>query len=217
MAERTRTNGKVTTFKLSDPNAIGQFLSTHRKNLIALDCAPHPDDDVIGAGSLKLRADRLPVTFVVAAMTFGNPGDEEIRGPEQIECAKRLGKVSGIVYPDLSLLHKMRPVLGRMEPKFRIPTAEDQPQFTESLAKAKELLRLLRPSAVITPHRFDEHDDHKATYYLMRRAIPEIAAELITPIRMINYWVWTYFLCDENHPDNNRPNLLHENRGLGPL
>jgi LmbE family N-acetylglucosaminyl deacetylase len=138
--------------------------------------APHPDDDVLGAGGLLRHAARAGSQIVTLAVTDGEashplspttrPGQlQEIRVAEAAAAHRRLG---------------IRPASERL----RLPdgdVASWRGELTERIALA------VRPGGwCLAPWEGDGHPDHDATGAAARAACGAVGATLVS------YLIWTW-------------------------
>ena len=138
--------------------------------------APHPDDEVLGAGGLLQCMDRVGVETVVVAVTDGEASHPAagaqgydlptLRATEARIALERLGcgaaRIQRLGLPDGAVTHQV-------------------PELTDTLS------RLLRPDDLcLTPWRSDGHPDHEAT----GSATIAAARRMCTPF--LEYLVWTW-------------------------
>jgi LmbE family N-acetylglucosaminyl deacetylase len=138
--------------------------------------APHPDDEVLGAGGLLQRMERARVETVVIAVTDGeasHPGARLVgcdlsttRALERRVALNRLGcrsvRVSQLRFPDGAV-------------------AEQVDRLTDLLSC------LLRPDDLcVSPWRSDGHPDHDAC----GRAAAAAAASIRVPVLEYLVWAW---------------------------
>ena len=138
--------------------------------------APHPDDEVLGAGGLLQHMDRIGVETVVLAVTDGeasHPGARALgcdlaaaRCNETRVALDRLGcgsvDVQRLRFPDGAVAEQVR-------------------QLTDVLG------RLLGPDDLcLSPWRWDGHPDHDASGHAA------VAAARLTRARVLEYLVWTW-------------------------
>jgi LmbE family N-acetylglucosaminyl deacetylase len=141
--------------------------------------APHPDDETFGCGGTVCMLTESGVAVDVAFMTRGELGQEagiaaslEVRA-ETAECrtqeARRACQVLGV-----------REVLFLAGADSRLA---DQPQLAASIAG---LLQRGGYQRVFCPWQHDSHDDHRATFALLRAAV----GSQPTPLQFWLYEVW---------------------------
>jgi LmbE family N-acetylglucosaminyl deacetylase len=138
--------------------------------------APHPDDEVLGAGGLLQYMDRVGVDTLVVAVTDGEASHvgagaqghdlPAIRAAEAQLALERLGcgttRIQRLGLPDGGV-------------------ADQLPELTDALSRA------LRPDDLcLTPWRSDGHADHDAT------GTATIAAARRTCTSVLEYLVWTW-------------------------
>jgi LmbE family N-acetylglucosaminyl deacetylase len=148
--------------------------------------APHPDDEVLGAGGLIQKAlrDRHPVEII--AVTDGEASHRDnaqftstrlaaLRAHETDEALKRLGW--------------LRPVVTRLH----FPDG-DVNNYREELADALTS-QLLPDDVCVAPWTRDGHPDHDATGEAALRACCDVGA------RSLSYLVWAWHWADPNGVD----------------
>jgi LmbE family N-acetylglucosaminyl deacetylase len=159
--------------------------------------APHPDDDVLGCGSLIARAaERMPVTVVYVTDGSASHRGSPTYPPERIRTVRNEEARRG-----LRALHPDAHAIFLNWPDGCVPRADS--------ADAEPLLRVLRieiPAdrdiAVAMPWRRDHHADHVAVATLVDAVLrdrPRAAR--------IEYTVWLGILGDaddEPQPDEGR-------------
>jgi len=112
--------------------------------------APHPDDEVLGAGGTIARLTQLGVEVYVAIVTTGHPPDFT---REQVERVRA----------EAALAHRLlgvRETLWLGQPAARL---SDMPHSELNTALATTV-RELRPSTLVIPFVGDIHADHQATF-----------------------------------------------------
>lgn len=138
-------------------------LAPSRKSAIVF--SPHQDDETLGCGGMIALKRQLGVPVNVVFMTDGRYGipnckSEEvikIRGGEAVAALGTLG-----VSP--SEIHFLNLVDGDLA---NLPEQQRQ----QIIDKLSHLLQTFMPQEVYVPHYKDFHDDHEATYKLVRDAI----------------------------------------------
>jgi LmbE family N-acetylglucosaminyl deacetylase len=109
--------------------------------------APHPDDEMLGAGGTLIKAVRtgVPVYWLIVTIMCKDQGFS----PQQIE--SRIGEiqsvVAGVPFSDMANLNFPA-------------TALDQIPDRELIGALKEVLSRWKPHTVLIPWRFDAHTDH---------------------------------------------------------
>jgi len=141
--------------------------------------APHPDDETFGCGGTLRMLTESGVAVDVAFMTRGELGQEAGHGAslearrETAECRTREA-------------HAACAVLGVRDVLF-LEGADsglaDQPELATSIAN---MLQRGGYQRVFCPWQHDSHDDHQATFALLRRAI----ATQPSPLQFWLYEVW---------------------------
>lgn len=106
--------------------------------------APHPDDEILGAGGTIIKAIAAKSSVHVLYLTSGRPFISEFLEQETLAVAKRLG-----YYTDF----------------LRFPLGEIP---LEAAAKAlAEKINLLKPDLLFLPVLFDDHDDHRRASHIL--------------------------------------------------
>jgi LmbE family N-acetylglucosaminyl deacetylase len=161
-------------------NASFPTLHTIRERRVVI-IAPHPDDEVLGAGGLIQKAlrDRHPIEVIAVtdgeashpqSETFSPTRFATLRAQESDEALKRLGW--------------LRPLVTRLH----LPDGDLQ-------ARGEELFdalvnTLLPDDLCVAPWRRDGHPDHDATGEVALRASQEVGATLMS------YLVWAWHWAD---------------------
>ncbi|MBW4079485.1 MAG: PIG-L family deacetylase [Acidobacteria bacterium] len=147
----------------------------HAKRILLV--APHPDDEVFGAGGLLQRAHEDDVPVEVIAVTDGEGSHPHLDGAqtrdlvrrrtsESVEALRRLGYAR----PNISQLH--------------LPDSKVSLHRSALLAA---LTTTLRPGDwCVAPWRHDGHPDHDACGDAARQACESRGA------RMLSYLIWTW-------------------------
>lgn len=110
--------------------------------------APHPDDEILGAGGTLLSAIAAGATVQVAYLTSGKPAQSAALEAETRTVAERCG------YATTFLRHPMG----------NIPVDEAAAQGLAGL------VRKFAPQALFLPALFDDHDDHRRASHLLLAA-----------------------------------------------
>ena len=115
------------------------MIDIENKHTIAV-FAPHPDDEVLGAGGTIIKKAKNGELVIVCIATKGSIFD--VRKKEAVEAHKYMGVSESIFldFPDLGL------------------ESVPQEKFTDAI---REVLRTYRPDEVYTSHLGDLHPDHK--------------------------------------------------------
>jgi len=145
--------------------------------------APHPDDEVFGAGGLVALAVAQGLPVHVMFLTDGggshegccNLSEQEV-GRERCELSVEAARILGY---SASAIHYFR----RKDGAVPIP---GESGFDDLAIEMADKLREIKPAAILAPHPFEGWKDHAAAEHLARAAI----AKLDNPIRLIHYCVW---------------------------
>jgi LmbE family N-acetylglucosaminyl deacetylase len=151
-----------------------QLPADRQKQVLVL--APHPDDETFGCGGTLRMLAESDVAVDVAFMTRGELGQEaglaaslEVRR-ETAECRSREAQAACDILGVREVLF-----LGGEDSRLA-----DQPQLARSIAAALDRGGYQR---VFCPWQHDSHDDHRATFDLLRTAVSAQPAGL-------QYWLY---------------------------
>lgn len=163
---------------------LGPLGLLHSRRLIVV--APHPDDEVLGAGGLIQHALKEHVLVEVIAVTDG-----EASHPHS-EVARRLDVASVRARETREALHRLgweRPVVTRLHlPDGKV--AEHRDELDEALSSI-----LLPDDLCVAPWRRDGHPDHEACGGAAARAAHAVGA------RSLGYLIWTWHWADPDGTD----------------
>lgn len=140
--------------------------------------APHPDDEVIGAGGTLLALARAGARVVCVQATDGSAGAALARSPEaerrgaRLREAEAVGRACG--FSDLQL--------------WRVDNG-DFHATPELVDRMTALLEKERPSLVLVPFVTEAHDDHLTLAAILARALAR--APLAAGARVFGYEVWS--------------------------
>jgi N-acetylglucosamine malate deacetylase 1 len=146
--------------------------------------SPHQDDETFGCGGMiaQKREQKIPVT--VAFLTDGRGcygSDPQIQNQIiQIRKQESLTALS-ILGVNSSDIHFLNYRDGSLT------TLNLQAQ-QEIINQISELLKLYQPGEVYVPHRKDCHQDHEATYNLVKQAVTQ--SKITTEILQYPIWVF---------------------------
>lgn len=113
--------------------------------------APHPDDEVLGAGGLILRrkADGGDVAWLIVSSIQQNFGWSENKISARINEIKKIASLFGFnsVF------------------ELKLPAAQlDQIPMGEIVSKISDIFRSYQPEEVLVPHPSDVHTDHRIVF-----------------------------------------------------
>ena len=146
--------------------------------------APHPDDEVLGAGGLLQCMHRLGVEVAVVAVTDGE-GSHPVARDRGVDIASTRAREATVALDRLGCGAVRVTRLGFPDGA----VAAEVPRLTEALSE------LLGPDDLcLTPWRSDGHPDHDAT----GEATVTAAATTRTPI--LEYLVWTWHWATPDNP-----------------
>lgn len=148
-------------------------LSTKRIVIVA----PHPDDEVFGAGGLVQRALAEGIEVTILSVTDGEGSHPHLNAAQTCALVERRRRESGEA---LRRLGHARPIINRLH----IPDSKVSLHRSELVGA---LSALLRPGDwCVAPWRHDGHPDHDVCGDAARRA-----SEL-RDARLLSYLVWTW-------------------------
>jgi LmbE family N-acetylglucosaminyl deacetylase len=146
--------------------------------------APHPDDEVLGAGGLLQEMEHAGIEMVVVAVTDGEASHPGVSNSHDL-AARRIGETR-------TALHRLGCDSVRVQ-RLGLPdgsVAEQGQHLTDAL------VQLLGPDDLcLAPWRSDGHPDHDAS----GRAA--VAAARLTGAHLLEYCVWTWHWATPDHED----------------
>ena len=128
--------------------------------------APHPDDETFGCGGTMRMLTESGVAVDVAFMTRGEQGTEEGASPSA-EASRQLAEVRTREAQAACQVLGVRNVFFLEGSDTRL---KDEPHLAASIG---HLLRSIPYQRVFCPWPQDSHEDHKATFALLRQAIAD--------------------------------------------
>ena len=148
--------------------------------------APHPDDEVLGAGGLiaSIRAAGGRVTALF--LTRGETAHRSCCGLAPEAVAAERTKLA--IEADAMLGVGPGDILWADLPCQRIPTVGEA-RFTAAVEGVSLVLRNLQPRTVVYPHKLDCWPDHVAAAHICERAI----AVALPDCRQVRYLVWAWY------------------------
>jgi LmbE family N-acetylglucosaminyl deacetylase len=136
---------------------------------VALHVAPHPDDELVGAGATLLALRDLGLRVVNLAVGLGRPSQHERRSAELREACERAGFE-----------------LRVCEPPLEISSGDDLPAAEDALVgEVTRALDELDVALVVGPQPHDGHVGHELVGRSIRRAL-EAAGGGAPP-----WWAWS--------------------------
>ena len=147
--------------------------------------APHPDDEILGAGGLLQELDRRGVEVLVVAVTDGEASHPRSELAKKVDLRRIRAKESIVALGRLGI---SRPRVVRL----RIPDGG----VTRSIERLEaELTRLLHPGDLcLAPWVSDGHPDHDASGVSVRNVSSSVGN------RVLHYLVWALHWADpEGH------------------
>ena len=193
--------------------------------------APHPDDEVLGAGGLIQQACAIGAEVHVIYLTSGDHNQiafklyklrlhlspsqyiafGEIRNREAAAAMALLGltrdQLTFLGYPDYGTMQIWRDHWGDT-PAFRSDATHTGQSYRPEnvVANFVELFRRIRPTKVFVTHPADTNPDHRAAANFVRLAALEVAAEQKPPqlyyyVVHFGRWPFPYHYHPENELD----------------
>jgi LmbE family N-acetylglucosaminyl deacetylase len=146
--------------------------------------APHPDDEVLGAGGLLQYMHHLGVELAIVVVTDGE-GSHPVARALGVDIASTRAQESALALDRLGCASATVTRLG----------FADGSVATETSRLAEALSDLLGPDDLcLTPWRFDGHPDHDAT----GEATASAAGAIGTAV--LEYLVWTWHWATPDNP-----------------
>jgi LmbE family N-acetylglucosaminyl deacetylase len=148
--------------------------------------APHPDDEILGAGGLLQCFDRQRVEIVIVAVTDGEASHPRSERLTKLDLRSIRERESQIALRRLGISNCKIVRLG-------IPDGHVAENIEELEA---ELVRLLSPGDFcLAPWEHDGHPDHDAAGIATRNVTRDIGSDLL------NYLVWALHWANPNGDD----------------
>jgi LmbE family N-acetylglucosaminyl deacetylase len=143
-------------------------LPAHHHPVIVL--APHPDDETFGCGGTIAMLTQSGVPVDVAFMTRGEQGTEA-SAAQSLEESRRVAELRAREALAACNILGVRQVgfLDGNDTRLR-----DQPELTSSIVN---LLQNAEYHRVFCPWQHDSHDDHRATFALLKSAVATLNRE----------------------------------------
>jgi LmbE family N-acetylglucosaminyl deacetylase len=141
--------------------------------------APHPDDEIVGAGGTLLRLARAGARVVCVLATDGASGYALRHAPTEERRTVRIAEA-----------HAVSARAGFAE---LVAWQVDEAAFApapELAARLADLLARERPALVLTPFLTDEHAHHVAMSALLADALGSAPAAASEDCRVLGYEVW---------------------------
>jgi LmbE family N-acetylglucosaminyl deacetylase len=146
--------------------------------------APHPDDEVLGAGGLLQCMHHLGVEVTIVVVTDGE-GSHPVARTLGVDIARTRARESAVALDRLGCGPARVTRLGLPDGA----VATDLPRLTEALS---ELLG--SDDLCLTPWRFDGHPDHDAT------GEATVSAAGVTGAAVLEYLVWAWHWATPDSP-----------------
>jgi N-acetylglucosamine malate deacetylase 1 len=147
--------------------------------------SPHQDDETFGCGGMIALKREQGIPVIVAFLTDGQGSvgeDSEIKDKiiqiRKQEAVKALS-ILGVEKSEIYFLENADGTLQYLE--------NDQRQQT--IEEIAELLTKYKPQEVYVPHRKDCHQDHEASYTLVKEAIAQAKIE----VELLEYAIWLFW------------------------
>ena len=160
-----------------------QPLALNQKSAMVF--SPHQDDETFGCGGMIAHKREQGIPVIVVFLTDGqgsqgaDPNAEnpivEIRKQEAVAALEILGVKASEIY-----------FLAKLDGSLQDLKSEDKEQ---TISRIAELISYHQPEEVYVPHRKDCHQDHEATYKLVKAAIIQTK---IT-VELLQYPIWLFW------------------------
>lgn len=147
--------------------------------------SPHQDDETFGCGGMIASKREQGIQVVVVFLTDGQgSGGSNLDSPDQIVHIRKQEaltalKILGVKLSEIYFLEKTDGKLQNLNDQERLQTIE----------QVTELIKHYQPEEVYVPHKKDCHQDHEATYELVKTAITQIG---IT-VDLLQYPIWLFW------------------------
>jgi N-acetylglucosamine malate deacetylase 1 len=153
--------------------------------------APHQDDEAFGCGGLIALKCQQNIPVRVVFVTDGKGSHTNYSPTQQIELieSRKLEAISALsaLGLDASAIDFLAQPDGELQ---HLPEMERN----HAIEQIVELLKKHQPQVVYVPHALDAHNDHEATYSLVRAAISQIDRNSVTPtIEFWQYPIWIFW------------------------
>ncbi|MDJ0796717.1 MAG: PIG-L family deacetylase [Calothrix sp. MO_167.B12] len=148
--------------------------------------SPHQDDETLGCGGMIAQKREQGIPVIVVFLTDGGQGFIDLESYSQtqiIQTRKQEAvtalKILGVEESSIHFLDKPDGNLQFLESKERQKTIQ----------QVVQLLKVHQPGEVYVPHRHDCHQDHEATYEIVKLAIAH--AKIDT--ELLQYPIWLFW------------------------
>lgn len=154
--------------------------------------SPHPDDEVLGAGSTILRRALRGTRVTVVHVSLGERSHPGVP-PRQLAAVRRDEAV------------RAAGLMGVDDVRFlELPDGSLHEHLVELVRTVVSLLRELRPVDLIAPAPGESHPDHEAVAEAVRQAV----GESVVPVRLLDFYVWYWSHWPWQHPGRHGANPL---------
>jgi LmbE family N-acetylglucosaminyl deacetylase len=159
-----------------------QPLTVSQKSAIVF--SPHQDDETLGCGGMMAQKRQLGIPVAVVFLTDGQGGiasEADKRKVIQIRKQESLKALSilGVNPSDIYFLDKIDGGLKDLDSQAKQQTID----------QISELIRLYKPGEIYVPHYKDCHQDHEATFKLVKEAI----AQTKVNTELLQYPIWLFW------------------------
>jgi LmbE family N-acetylglucosaminyl deacetylase len=146
--------------------------------------APHPDDEVIGIGGYILQQQRNGAEIFIIYLTDGEQSLPDISN-EKIAINRIELSIAVLGQMNIPLTNVTRMHL----PDGNVPH-ENEHGFAKIVTDLASVIDTIRPDAVFVSYIYDMHEDHVASFQIVREALRKI--DRICDL--YGYWVWLWYL-----------------------
>lgn len=156
--------------------------------------SPHQDDETFGCGGMIAHKREQGIPVIVVFLTDGQGSGSSVTNSEnnivqirQQEAIKALG-ILGVEASEIHFLAKLDGSLQNLK--------NDDKQQT--ISHVAELIRYYQPEEIYVPHRKDCHQDHEATYELVKAAMSDqkllrVYAQNNLTVELLQYPIWLFW------------------------
>ncbi len=145
--------------------------------------SPHQDDETFGCGGMIAHKCEQGIPVIVVFLTDGqglgvSDSQKTLVETRQQEAEKALG----ILGVEASNIHFLAKPDGSLE---HLSNQEK----AQTIFQVSELIKVYQPEEVYVPHRKDCHQDHEATYHLIKSAI----SQNNFTVELLEYPIWLFW------------------------
>lgn len=145
--------------------------------------SPHQDDETLGCGGMIALKRKRGVLVRVVFLTDGRAshGNSSKIKPEELVRIRKQEAITALTI--LGIAPSEIHFLDHLDGTLHHLSGEQRQRAIDQLA---HLLYSFRPDEVYVPHRKDRHEDHEATYELVKAAIAKTKIQ----VELLQYAIW---------------------------